>query len=224
MSPRRANPDTRRLIIDIAARLLAEEGPRALSTRRIAAEAHGSTMAVYTYFGGMNGLVRAMVHEGFSRLQHYLTHVGQTGDPVADMALLGRAYRHNALTNSHLYAIMFGGATLSGFSLTEQDRQHGRYTLANVLDCARRCIAAHRFRAGDPELVAHQMWTAVHGLVALEIGQYLVEPCDAGRCFDAQLAGLMIGAGDTFESATDSVTASARRFRREVEAVQQNQG
>jgi AcrR family transcriptional regulator len=219
MSPRRLDPRTRTAIIDIAARLLAEEGPQALTTRRIAAEAEASTMVVYTHFGSMSELVREMVHEGFARLQRYLTHVRQTDDPVADMALLGRGYRHNALANSHLYAVMFGGSAPGGFSLTEDDRQHGRYTLSNVVDCAKRCFAAGRFRGGDAELVAHQMWSATHGLITLELGDYLIAPYDADRCFEALLVGLMVGAGDGHEAASRSVTASVLRFATEITSV-----
>jgi AcrR family transcriptional regulator len=216
VSPRRSDPAVRLALIDIAARLLTEEGPQALSARRIAAAVGTSTMAVYTHFGGMSGLVRDMVYEGFARLQHHMTGIAATDDPVADMALLGRAYRYNALANSHLYAVMFGGSSLGGFSLREQDRQHGRYTLVNVIECTRRCIAAGRFRHADAELVAHQMWSATHGLIVLELGEYLIEPCDAERCFEAQLIGLMVGAGDDLVAATESVALSATRLHTEV--------
>ncbi|MFF5210463.1 TetR/AcrR family transcriptional regulator [Streptosporangium sp. NPDC000396] len=219
MSPRRSNPQTRPALVDIAARLLADEGPQALSARRIAAEAGSSTMAVYTNFGGMSGLVREMVYEGFARLQDYFSHVIQTADPVADMTLYGRAYRHNALTNPHLYAVMFGGASLAGFSLGAEDRQHGRYTLSTVVECAARCVAAGRFQADDAELVAHQLWTAIHGLVTLELGEYLIDPCNADRIFEAQLISLMVGVGDTLEAATRSVQSSRKRLRKEIEGV-----
>jgi AcrR family transcriptional regulator len=215
---RRLDPKARPALLDIAARLLADEGPNALSTRRLAAEAGSSTMAVYTYFGGMRGLVREMVHEGFARLQRYFTQVAETGDPVADMALFGRAYRHNAVTNSHLYGVMFGGYSLAGFSLTEDDRQYGRYTLVGVAGCASRCMAAGRFRPGDAVLVAHQMWTAIHGLVTLELGDYMIDAYNAERCLEAQLIGLMVSAGDTLDAATRSVTLSRTRMRTEVVA------
>lgn len=206
------DPRTRPALIDVAARLLAQEGPQSLSTRRIATETGSSTMAVYTHFGSMSELVREIVHEGFSRLERYLTSVEPTDDPVADMALLGRGYRGNALANPHLFMVMFGGASLAGFSLAEEDRQYGRYTLANVIACAQRCIAARRFRPADAELVAHQMWTAVHGIVTLELGDYLIPPWDARRCIEAQLVGLMVGAGDTMDAATASVAMSGDRF------------
>jgi hypothetical protein len=52
------------------------------------------------------------------------------------------------------------------------------------------------------------MWIAIHGLVTLELGDYLIDPCTADRCFEAQLIGLMVGAGDTREAATRSVALS----------------
>lgn len=212
MSPRRPDPFIRPTLVDVAARLLIEKGPQALSARHIAAAAGSSTMAMYTHFGGMNGLIREIVHEGFGRLQRILTAVGESDDPVADLALVGRAYRHNAVANLHLYAIMFGGSSSAGFSLTEDDRRHGRYTLATVVERVARCMRAGRFRADDPELVAHQMWIAIHGLVTLELGDYLIDPCTAERCFEAQLIGLMVGAGDTRDAATRSVALSRTRL------------
>lgn len=212
MSPRRSDPSIRAGLLDVAARLLSEHGPRALSARRVAAEASSSTMALYTHFGGMSGLVRAMVREGFVRLEQHLNAVGATDDPVADMALLGRAYRRNALANSHLYSVMFGGSSLAGFSLSEEDRQAGRYTLLHAVECAVRCGTAGRFSTVQPEMTASQMWIAVHGLVTLELGGYLIDPLDADRCFEAQLVSLMIGAGDEPEAATRSVAASGQRL------------
>ncbi len=211
MSPRRADPGLRLALIDIGARLLAEGGPRALSTRRVAAEAGCSTQAVYTHFGGMSGLVREMVHEGFDRLQTHFAEVADSPDPVADMALLGHAYRRNGARNPHLYAIMFGTTTHTGFRLSEPDRQYGRHTLSRVTRTAGRCIASGRFTVADPELVAHHMWTAVHGIVSLELGDYLIPPYDADTCFETQLVNLMVAEGDDRDGATRSVAAARLR-------------
>lgn len=220
MSPRRANPQTPTALVEAAARILAEEGPAALSTRRLAAAVGTSTMAVYTHFGGMDDLVRAMVYEGFARLHGRLTRVGVTADPVADVAALGYAYRDSALDAPHLYAVMFGSSPLGGFSLTDEDRQHGRYTLEVLVDAVNRCMAAGRFRACDVQLIAHQMWIAVHGLVTLQLGGYLIDPYDADTCFDAQLTGLMLGAGDDLESAQGSC-ARGREMYRQMRAARE---
>lgn len=169
-------------------------------------------MAIYTHFGSMSEVIREVVQEGFSRLAQVFTQVGQTEDAVADLAYLGRAYRHNASTNRYLYSVMFGGLSLQGFALTDADRQYGRYTLSPAIHCAHRCIEAGRFRRDDPVLVAHQMWLGIHGTVTLEIGDYLVEPWSAAECFEAQLVNLMVGAGDSLDSARRSVAMSAERF------------
>jgi AcrR family transcriptional regulator len=209
MSPRPLDPNVRATLIEAAAKLVTEAGPASLSTRRVAAEAGTSTMAVYTYFGGKDELVREIVRDGFARLQRLFNLVKPSGDPVADMALLGRVYRYNALTNQHVYGVMFGGSSLDGFALSDTDRQHGRYTLGSVVDCAQRCIGSGRFREDDPGLLAHHMWLGVHGTVTLELGGYLIAPYEAGRCFETQLVSLMIGAGDDAARAGTSVAASA---------------
>jgi hypothetical protein len=56
------------------------------------------------------------------------------------------------------------------------------------------------------------MWLAVHGMVLLDLGGYLVPPYDASLCFETQLVSLMIGAGDDPVSAGTSVTVSGARF------------
>lgn len=192
----------------MAAVLLAERGPHALSARQIATKAGSSTMALYTHFGGMGGLVREMVHDGYTRLRSDLAKVRRTGDPVVDLVRLARVYRANALANARLYAVMFGACTPAGFSLTEEDRRHIESIVDDIARYVARCVAAGRFRPGDPALTAHQLWTAIHGLVSLELGRFLTGPCDATRCFEAQLIGLLVGAGDSLAAAARSVALS----------------
>ncbi|WP_371483241.1 TetR/AcrR family transcriptional regulator [Kitasatospora sp. NBC_00315] len=211
MSPRQIDPTLGPQLVETAARLLAEEGPKALSTRRLAAEVGTSTMAVYTHFGGKDDLVRAMVREGFGYLDRRLTEVAQTADPVADVAALGWAYRSNALEHRHLYSVMFGGSGFGGFALTDDDRQHGRYTLGTLVRTVGRCMEAGRLRSEDELLVAHQLWIALHGLVTLELGGYLIPPYDADACFEAQVGGILVGEGDDAERTRASLLRARER-------------
>src|SRR4051794_32650358 len=111
----------RRRLLEAAALLLDEDGPDALTARRLAKQADTSTMAVYTHFGGMPALVKEIVTEGFTRLDEHQATVPHTEDPLADLLALALAYRDNAMQNPHLYAVMFGATSLKGFTLTEQD-------------------------------------------------------------------------------------------------------
>jgi len=186
-----------------------------MSSRRIAKKAGTSTMAVYTHFGSMSGLVREMVHEGFGRLAAAFDRIEWSDDAIADLALIGRIYRSTAVANAHLYSVMFGDRTLAGFELSEEDRQYGRFNLIPVVETTARCIQSGRFRDEDALLVAHHMWLAMHGGVTLELGGYLIDPCDADTCFESQTVSLMVGAGDTLEAAQASVRESAERFARD---------
>src|SRR3954454_9514940 len=85
--------DVRSTLVDAAARIICEEGRSALTNRRVAAELRTSTMAVYTHFGSSDGLVSAVVDEGFSRLAEHMRSVSQDDDPLVVLLNLAGAYR-----------------------------------------------------------------------------------------------------------------------------------
>jgi AcrR family transcriptional regulator len=73
-----------------------------------------STMAVYTYFGGMGQLITEVVREGYLWFGQRLAEVPRGDDPVTDLLALGMAYRGYALENHELYRLMFGASALEG--------------------------------------------------------------------------------------------------------------
>src|SRR5437899_9902296 len=68
---RKAAPgvDVRLALLDAAGELLLTEGADGITTRRLAAMAGTTTQAIYTEFGGKEGIARAMYREGFARLE-----------------------------------------------------------------------------------------------------------------------------------------------------------
>jgi AcrR family transcriptional regulator len=196
VSPRAPEPQVRQRLLETAAKLLADEGPAALSTRRLAREVGTSTMAVYTHFGGLPELVRAIVSEGFARLADHLGAVPHTDDPLNDLAELGSAYRANALENPHLYAVMFGSASLGGYRLSREELREGRYTFDVLVAGTERVMAAGIWRADDAEAVAAQLWSALHGYVMLELAGYFDDEPDAvDKVLAPMLANLSVALG-----------------------------
>jgi AcrR family transcriptional regulator len=175
-----ANPadpsDVRRRLVETAALIVDEDGPDALTARRLAKEAGTSTMAVYTHFGGMPALVKQIVVEGFTRLDEHQARVAQTDDPLDDLLQLALAYRANAIANPHLYAVMFGATSLKGFTLTEADMEVGLNAFGTLTDHVARAIDAGQLRQDDPARVAALMWTAMHGYVMLELAGLHLPP------------------------------------------------
>ena len=190
-------------MIEAAARLLVEEGPAALTTRRLATEVGTSTMAVYTHFAGMEELRRELIVEGFSRLAARLDLVDVTDDPVADVAVMGVAYFTNAVANPHLYRFMFSEQK------AHEDSEIGLGTFDRLVKGVERAIQAGRFH-GDATHLATQLWVMTHGIVTLEIAGVL--PDEGLRIFADMGANLMGSFGDDPEAVQRSVMNAAERL------------
>lgn len=165
MSPRPADPDARRRLLEAAARVLAEEGAGALTTRRLAAEAGTSTTAVYTRFGGMDEVRGAVRQEGFARLAAALDAVRRTGDPVRDLVAAGVTYLRFGLGEPDLYRAMFLDPPR-----TPDAGVVGHGAFGRLVAAVRRCVDDGRFTDPGPDGTAGwavQLWTMRHGLVSL---------------------------------------------------------
>ncbi len=188
--------ELRGALLDAAGRLLHGEGPHALSTRRLADEVGTSTQALYTLFGGKDGVVRAMYREGFARLAARMRAVARTDDPLVDLHQLGLAYRAAAHASPHLYDVMFG-RPVAEFRPTPDDRDFAATTQHVLADAVRR-VAEFGLLHGDPDSIALHLWVCVHGFVSLELADYLwVEPRVRDERYDellvASLAPFLTG-------------------------------
>jgi AcrR family transcriptional regulator len=209
MSPRPVRGEIRTALLEEAARVLAEDGPAALSTRRLAAETNVSTTAIYTYFGGMPELVRAVVIEGFARLEERLTSLEPTSDALLDATRAIYVFRDHALRNPHLYRVMFGGSAIAGFELSVDDRKIGLQAFRLWVGAVRRLMSEGVYVDDDPWPVALGLWSAVHGHVMLDMNGYFLEPDVAETSFDRLVVSHHLGAG----CPADRATATVRRIR-----------
>src|SRR4029453_15136385 len=87
--PRLHDETTERELLAAAERLLAEGGAEALSVRRLAEAAETTPRAIYSLFGGMDGLFRALFREAFHALSADLDALPLTDDPRADLIATG---------------------------------------------------------------------------------------------------------------------------------------
>ena len=180
-------------LLDAASALLAEEGPEALTVRRIAARAGCSTMLVYSRLGGKAGVVEALFIEGFERLTSVMQTVRTTGDPLADLRRCARAYRKFALDNPTYYAVMFEGA-VPDFVWTPEAAAIAAGTLGVLAAKVQRAIDAGLLVAGPARDIAACLWAANHGCVSLERKQVGPPDIDWPKRYaqvgDAMLTGL----------------------------------
>ncbi|MFC7451160.1 TetR/AcrR family transcriptional regulator [Rhodococcus daqingensis] len=201
--------DVRRSLVTAAAHLLAENGPTALSARKVANAAGTSTMSVYTRFGSMEALVRAVVDEGFAVLEGGLLAVPTTEDPLRDVAAQTAAYLRFASENAALYAVMFGTVPLGGFRpVTPEELQAGRReTLDRVGANLARAVDTGRLRPAKTSDLAFTWWSAVHGYAMLESSGHIHAEPGRSRVLERLMVALFTGLGDDLDGATGSVRA-----------------
>lgn len=152
--------EVRSQLLAAALRVLTRDGIRGLTVRAVAAEAGVAPMGVYNHFDGKEGLVVEVVRYGFHQIRDLAR--GAEGEPFERLLTSGRRYRQFALDNPTLYRLMFSG------DLTDM-RDVRSEAFAALVDVVALGQAAGIIRAGDPGSLTMHVWSALHGLVSLEV-------------------------------------------------------
>lgn len=212
-------------MLHAAVGLLDEHGPDALQTRKVAGAAGTSTMAVYTHFGGMRGLIAEMAEEGLRQFDAALT-VPQTADPVTDLLIVGAAYRRYAIRRPHMYRLMFGSTSAHGINapahnvltLTVAEIERGYPSFAHVVRAVHRCVLSGRIGAGAADddaavvAIAAQFWASIHGFVMLELAGYYGDDNSAVvPVLGSMTSNLLVALGDSPDKVNRSLRSAASR-------------
>jgi AcrR family transcriptional regulator len=200
-------------LVAAGVRLLERDGLASLSARNVAGEAGTSTMAVYTHFGGMTGLLDAIAMDVFARFTAALTEVPETDDPVADFMMLGLAYHQFALTNPQRYQLIFGtspsfAAYRTDLTVTGSATNRGewRESFGALHNAVRRMMAAGRIRQDDELAVAGRLWSINHGVVMLEMaGFFGHEGHGVSQILGPLAIDTLVGMGDDRDAADHSL-------------------
>jgi AcrR family transcriptional regulator len=220
-----AERNVRAELLHAAVAILNEDGPDALQTRKIAGAAGTSTMAVYTHFGGMSGLIAAVADEGLRQFDVALT-MPPTSDPVADLMATGIAYRRYAIERPHMYRLMLGSTSAHGINapahdlltLTVAEINDHYPSFAHVVRGVHRCMLAGRIAEGSASddatvvAIAAQFWSSIHGFVMLELaGVYGAQGSAVGPVLASLMANLLVSLGDSPERVRKSQRLAVRR-------------
>ncbi len=155
-----------------AGEIVQESGLGGLSLRTLASDCATSTTAVYALFGGKDGLLTALFDEAFERLRRQLAAVRRGEDAVEDLVRTGLAYRESAMSDPHLFSLMFGGPTV--LSPTAQARTVAGTALGPLREAVDRAVDEHALRADtDPATASVTVWTTVHGWAMLQLRGFL---------------------------------------------------
>jgi AcrR family transcriptional regulator len=176
-------------ICQAAAKLFVDEGPAAVTMRRLATELGCGTMTLYGYFDNKEEIITAVRTRGMHALSEALENALDTkGDGRERSRSVRDAYIDFARTNTATYRLMF--------EYPETDRNDPAYRQAHARMWRR--IAADMqvmidegFIDADPAILGHQVWAALHGAVMLEIAGLLPDGFDAATLHARTFVALM---------------------------------
>ncbi|MEM9488821.1 MAG: TetR/AcrR family transcriptional regulator [Myxococcota bacterium] len=180
-----------RRLLAAASRLLAEEGPHALTVRRLAEEAGTTTMSLYSRFGGKQGIVDALYREGFAVLAAAQSEVMDDGNALDRLRAMCRTYRRVAREHATHYAVMTRQA-FPDFEPTPASRQVAVATFTTLVTACAACVAEGSLR-GNPEILAYQLFGLCHGMVSVEAMGNLPGSDEGEQRYDDAVAALLRG-------------------------------
>jgi AcrR family transcriptional regulator len=93
-------------LVDVAAHLLATEGPEAVTTRSVALAAGVQAPTIYRLFGDKNGLLEAVAEHGFTSYVAQKPEVDADADPVEGLRAGWRLHVGFGLANPALFRLM----------------------------------------------------------------------------------------------------------------------
>jgi AcrR family transcriptional regulator len=164
-------------ICEAAAKLFVEEGPAAVTMRRLATELGCGTMTPYRYYASKDDIITAIRTRGLHSLSEALENALNTpGDGRTRSRNVRDAYIDFARRNTATYRLMF--------EYPQINRDDPAYREAHARMW--RCIAADTqvmidegMIEAEAPILGHQIWAALHGAVMLEIAGLLPEGFDA---------------------------------------------
>jgi AcrR family transcriptional regulator len=192
LSPAQVEDFRERLCV-AAEHLFAEHGPGGVTMRQLAAALGVSPMTPYRYFKDKDAILAAVRASGFARFAEAMKAAfAKESEPVAQSREVGRAYVDFALGHPDAYRLMFDFAQPNEADYPElvEAATNARQMLVRQ---AEGMIQSGQIE-GDPVVVAHMLWAALHGAVVLQMAGKLspeIDPAQLRRdTFRAIVRGL----------------------------------
>lgn len=157
-------------LMRLAVEHIEREGTEKLSLRALAREAGVSPTAPYRHFPSKQCLLAAIAAQGFNTLEAAHAQIAARKLPPEERAVaMAQTYVEFALENPTSYQLMFG-SVLGDFSEYEMLTNAVNASYAEVENLLSDIVAEQGLDA-DPNLLGGLLWSFVHGLSSLLIGQ-----------------------------------------------------
>lgn len=167
----RDKQEMRRLILQAAKKLFAEEGFEKVNIRRIAQAIEYSVGTIYLYFEDKDEILHALHVEGFEELYRRQQAIFSITDPLERLREHAYIYVNFGLENPDYYHLMFISMSQAKKIEEKQEWKVGNRTYRVLEDNIRDCLQAGAMadQGISAEAITFATWAIVHGLVSLII-------------------------------------------------------
>lgn len=170
--------DFREKLIAAATQIFAAKGREGFTMREVAGALGVSAMTPYRYFKDKDEILAAVRASAFDRFAQALetAFATATNDTRARSSAVGDAYVRFAFSEPASYRLMFDMAQPDEADYPDLVRatERARRTMTDYV----RALVAEGLLEGDPVLIGHVFWAALHGAVVLELAGKLGPECD----------------------------------------------
>lgn len=192
----RQSEQVRGQILEIARRVISEDGVEALSIRRITKEMDYSAGIIYHYFKDKEEIIMCILKEEYLKILAAIKPPDPSLPPDEAIRAAFTGYIRSALTAPAEYkAIMFSSTPqiLNFTSVLEKGASEKRPALMQLVTTLKKGIAEGIFAPCDAELTAQSLWSAMFGLLARLIVERDVTTGQQSRLIDQQINILLKG-------------------------------
>ncbi|MFZ6774001.1 TetR/AcrR family transcriptional regulator [Undibacterium sp. SXout7W] len=161
-------------MLDAASRLLLDEGPAALTVRKVADAVNCSTTLLYSIFGGKDGLANALYLEGFTRFkEEFIQYEASLPEEqrvrgIDRIWLYANNYHAYARRYPSYYMVMFGDA-IAGFVPPLESRVAAWESFTPLMAEFEHCMQQGLLPPSSASAAARLLWSAMHGVISLEL-------------------------------------------------------
>jgi AcrR family transcriptional regulator len=191
-APRGAGAQLRDAIVDAATELLIDTGnAKTVSIRSVAERAGVTSPSIYLHFADKDALLDAVCAEHFQKLDGQMqSAAARCSTTVEVLYALGIAYVRFALNSPVLYRIATMGEPRSP---NDVDTVLDKSVLVHLRAAVQTMIDDGIYPPRDPNRMAFELWTVIHGVVALFIAKPYWSRDDVDELSDKVLRAMCCG-------------------------------
>jgi AcrR family transcriptional regulator len=168
----REREEIRSRILDAARELFASEGVESVTMRRIADRIEYSPTAIYFHFRDKEALLAELCDCDFRAFAQGFNAIARIPDPVERLRAAGRAYVDFGMNHPSHYRLMFmTPKAAESKTITKGNPEEDAYAFLKSIVADLKAHGLLREELDDIDLASQVIWSAIHGVVALEIAK-----------------------------------------------------